>query len=199
MIRIGLTGSIGMGKSTTAQMFCDEGIPVYDADQTVHDLYAGEAAELVEAEFPGTLINGQVNRAELGKRVLASSENLKRLEAIIHPLVHAVEEQFIEDAKNSGADAVLLDIPLLFETGGENRVDVIVVVTAPDEIQRERVLSRPGMTEEKFQAILDRQVPNSDKIKRADYTVDTSAGIDSARDQVRNIIKNIRQNLVQST
>jgi len=139
MIRIGLTGSIGMGKSTTAQMFCDEGIPVYDADQTVHDLYAGEVAELVEAEFPGTLINGQVNRAELGKRVLASSENLKRLEAIIHPLVHAVEEQFIEDAKNSGADAVLLDIPLLFETGGENRVDVIVVVTAPDEIQRERV------------------------------------------------------------
>lgn len=196
MIRLGLTGSIGMGKSTTANMFRDEGIPVYDADATVHDLYRAEAAPLVEAAFPGTVVDGVVDRAELGKRVLGDPEAMKRLESIVHPLVHRREQAFLASAGEAGAFMVVLDIPLLFETGGRNRVDRIVVVTAPPEVQRQRVLERPGMTAGKFESILARQVPDREKREGADYIIDTSLGMEAARRAVREIIDDIRQNAV---
>ncbi|MDJ0614330.1 MAG: dephospho-CoA kinase [Rhizobiaceae bacterium] len=196
MIRAGLTGSIGMGKSTTANMFRDEGIPVYDADATVHALYEGEASPLIEEAFPGTTRNGKVDRELLGKQVIGKPDAMKSLELIVHPLVHAKEQEFLKSAEASGADLVLLDIPLLFETKGEGRVDVIIVVSTTAEDQRARVLARPGMTVEKFEAILSRQVPDAEKRKRADFIVDTSSGIDSARDQVKAIIAEIRQKAV---
>lgn len=192
MIKVGLTGSIGMGKSTTAQMFRDEGIPVYDADATVHSLYSGEAAPLIEDVFPGTVKNGVVDRSELGKYVIGNPENMKRLEALIHPLVHLKEKEFLEDAEQSCASVVILDIPLLFETGGRNRVDQIVVVTAPAQVQRDRVLAREGMTEEKFNAILDRQVPDKEKRDNADFIIDTSLGLEAARNEVRSIIAELK-------
>lgn len=188
MIKLGLTGSIGMGKSTTAQMFRDEGIAVYDADLTVYNLYSGIAAPLVEAAFPGTVKQGVVDRGELGKHVIGKPENMKKLEAIIHPLVHKQEQDFLEQAEARGDKLAVLDIPLLFETGGFNRVDKIIVVTAPASAQRERVLARDGMTEEKFEAILARQVPDSEKRKKADFVIDTSLGLENAHIEVRKII-----------
>lgn len=192
MIVLGMTGSIGMGKSTTAKMFADLGIPVHDADATVHRLYAGEAVPVVEALFPGTTANGKVDREKLAAKVLNNPEAIRKLEAAIHPLVHAAETQFREKAVADGADIVLLDIPLLFETGGEHRVDAVVVVTTTAQIQRERVLDRPGMTEEKFEAILSRQVPDAIKREKADFIVDTSDGIEHARAQVEMIVAAIR-------
>lgn len=188
MIKAGLTGSIGMGKSTTAQMFRDEGIAVHDADATVHELYSGIAAPLVEQAFPGTVKNGVVDRSELGKHVIGNPENMKRLEAIIHPLVHKQEQEFLEAAKKRGDALVVLDIPLLFETGGYHRVDKIIVVTAPAEVQRQRVLAREGMSEEKFMAILAKQVSDAEKRKKADYLIDTGKGMKSARMEVQKII-----------
>jgi dephospho-CoA kinase len=188
MIVLGLTGSIGMGKSTTASMFAEAGIPVHDSDETVHRLYAGKAAPLVEEAFPGTTSAGVVDRAELGARVLGDPAALKRLEAIIHPLVRADAEAFLARNRASGAPLVVLDIPLLFETGGRARVDKVVVVTAPAEVQRARVLARPGMTEEKLGAILAKQVPDEDKRRRADFVIDTGHGLDAARRQVDAII-----------
>ena len=193
MIKAGLTGSIGMGKSTTAQMFRDEGIPVHDADAAVHKLYSGDAAPFIEEVFPGTVVEGVVDRKILGEHVLGNPENMKRLEALVHPLVHREEKRFLEDAEKNGASLVILDIPLLFETGGANRVDTIIVVTAPAEVQRERVLDRPGMNEEKFQAILMRQVPDAEKRARADFIIDTSLGLESARESVRSIIKELER------
>jgi len=192
MIVLGLTGSIGMGKSTTAAMFTALGVPVHDSDEAVHRLYRGEAAPLVEAAFPGTTENGVIDRVKLAGRVLNDTTALKRLEAIVHPLVRADAEAFLERNRAAGAAIVVLDIPLLFETGGRDRVDHVVVVTAPAAVQRQRVLARPGMTPEKFDAILAKQVPDARKRELADYVVDTSLGMDAARKAVAAIIADLR-------
>ena len=192
MIRLCLTGSIGMGKSTTAEMFAAEGIPIHSADAAVHRLYAGRAAPLIEDAFPGVVVDGVVDRARLGERVLGDKAALKRLEAIIHPLVREEEERFLAEAEASGAWLVVLDIPLLYETGGEARCEKVVVVSAAPDIQRERVLARPGMTAEKFEAILRSQVPDADKRRRADFVIDTGRGIEVARSRVRQIIAELR-------
>lgn len=189
MIVLGLTGSIGMGKSTTARMFVEEGVPVHDADATVHALYAGKAAPLVEEAFPGTVTDGVVDRARLGKRVLGNPEAMKRLEAIVHPLVREAESAFLEKARADGHRLAVLDIPLLFETGGADRVDHVLVVTAPDSVQRERVMDRAGMTEERFRELLARQLPDAEKRRRADFIIDTSLGMDAARAKVRDLIR----------
>lgn len=188
MIRLGLTGSIGMGKSTTARMFAEAGVPVHDSDAAVHALYAGRAAPLIEAAFPGTVRDGVVDRALLGERVLGDAAELKRLEAIVHPLVAEQERAFIARAKTDGAPLVVLDIPLLFEIDALDRVDKVLVVTAPQKVQRERVLARPGMTEERFEAIRAKQVPDRVKRARADFIVDTSLGMDCARAKVADLI-----------
>ncbi|MFB9982304.1 dephospho-CoA kinase [Mesorhizobium kowhaii] len=188
MIVLGLTGSIGMGKSTTAKMFAEAGVPVHDSDEAVHRLYAGKAAPLVEAAFPGTTSAGVVDRAKLGERVLGDATALKRLEAIIHPLVRADAGAFLARHRAAGASLSVLDIPLLFETGGRNRVDKVVVVTAPAEVQRQRVLARPGMTEEKLASILAKQVPDAEKRRQADFVIDTGQGMDAARAAVAAII-----------
>ncbi|MER8386732.1 dephospho-CoA kinase [Mesorhizobium sp. M0166] len=188
MIVLGLTGSIGMGKSTTAKMFAEAGVPVHDSDEAVHRLYAGKAAPLVEAAFPGTTRSGAVDRTKLAERVLGRGAALKRLEAIIHPLVRADADAFLAENRAAGAPLAVLDIPLLFETGGRNRVDKVVVVTAPPEIQQARVLARPGMNEEKLASILARQVPDAEKRRRADFVIDTGQGFDAARAAVKAII-----------
>ena len=188
MIRLGLTGSIGMGKSVTARMFRDEGIPVHDADQTVHDLYAGAAAELVGAAFPGVLVDGKVDRQRLSSRVIHHPEAMAKLEAIIHPLVRLKEEEFLKQAGILGAPLVVLDIPLLFETHAQMRVDKILVVTAPVETQRQRVLARSGMTPDKLKTILAKQMPDPQKRAKADYVINTGLGLDKAREEVRRLI-----------
>lgn len=191
MMRVlGLTGSIGMGKSTTAQMFADEGVPVYDADAIVHGLYAGEAVPLVEAEFPGTIREGAVDRTLLAERVTGNPEALKRLEAVVHPLVRKAQQRFLAKAEASGAKVAVLDVPLLFETGGDARVDAVVVVTAPAQVQRERVLSR-GVDAARFEALLARQMPDQEKRRRADFVVDSSKGFDAAREEVRAILAQV--------
>lgn len=189
MIRVGLTGSIGMGKSTTAAMFREAGAPVLDSDQIVHDLYRGAAVAPIEAAFPGVATDGVVDREKLGRRVLSDPEALKRLEAIVHPLVWAERDRFLKEQEARGARIVVYDVPLLFETGAQDSVDVIVVVSAPEDVQRARVLARPGMTEEKFAAILKKQVPDAEKRARADHVVDTSQGLDAARAQVDGIVR----------
>jgi dephospho-CoA kinase len=188
MIVLGLTGSIGMGKSTSAQMFVDEGIPVYSADEAVHSLYSGAAVPLIEAAFPGTTNNGKVDRTKLSTAVMGKPKALEKLEAIIHPLVRGEENRFRDDARSRGAKLIVLDIPLLFETGADNRVDKILVVTAPEDVQRKRVLERPGMTPEKFDAILARQTPDAEKRARADFIIDTRHDFDVTRAEVRKII-----------
>jgi dephospho-CoA kinase len=187
MFIIGLTGSIAMGKSTTARLFAEEGVRVHDADAAVHRLYEGEAAPAIEAAFPGTTKHGKVDRNELGRRVVNNAPKLQWLEAIVHPMVRESEQRFLKDAKADGAKVAVLDIPLLFETGGENRVDAVVVVSAPAEVQRARVLER-GQSLEKFEALLARQMPDAEKRRRADFVVDSAHGIEHARDQVRNIL-----------
>ena len=191
MFILGLTGSVGMGKSATAKMFADEGVPVHDADAAVHALYEGEAVAAIEAAFPGTTANGKVDRGKLGERVLGHADDIKRLERIVHPLVGKVRDAFLAKAERDGAKVALLDIPLLFETGGDRRCDAVVVVSAPAEVQRERVLQRPGMTEAKLAAILAKQTPDADKRARADFVVDTSRGFDAARQQVRDILARV--------
>ena len=191
MIVLGLTGSIGMGKSTTTKMFADAGVPVHDSDEAVHRLYSGAAAPLVEAAFPGTVKQGVVDRTELAKRVVGQPQAIARLEKIVHPLVRADADAFLKLHRTAGAPLAVLDIPLLFETGGTDRVDKIVVVTAPADIQRERVLSRPGMTPEKFDAIVARQIPDAEKRKRADFVIDTSSGVAAARQAVHGIIREL--------
>jgi dephospho-CoA kinase len=191
MFVLGLTGSIGMGKTTTARLFAEEGVPVHDADAAVHALYRGEAVAPIEAAFPGTTADGQVDREKLSKAVLGDPAALKRLEAIVHPLVRATEQIFLAQAERKKASVAVLDIPLLFETGGETRVDAVVVVSAPAGVQRLRVLERPGMTEEKFRALLAKQVPDDEKRRRADFIVDSGQGIDQARAQVREILKKV--------
>jgi dephospho-CoA kinase len=191
MFILGLTGSIGMGKSTTAQLFAEAGVPVHDSDAAVHRLYEGEAVGAIEAAFPGTTANGQVDRQKLGAVVVNDPAALKRLEGIVHPLVRQSETRFLDRARARGEKIVLLDIPLLYETGGETRVDAVVVVTAPAEMQRKRVLTRPGMTPDKLDALLAKQMPDAEKRRRADFIVDSGGGLESARDQVRNILAKI--------
>jgi dephospho-CoA kinase len=191
MIVLGLTGSVGMGKSATAKMFADEGVPVFDADAAVHRLYEGEAAPLIEAAFPGTVSAGRVDRERLSRAVVGNKEAFAKLEAIIHPLVRKAREQFLAAAKAEKAEVAVLDIPLLFETGGERKVDKIVVVSAPHPVQKERVLARPDMTEGKFSAIVAKQMPDSEKRKRADFVIDTSRGFEAAREDVRAILRTL--------
>ena len=188
MLVLGLTGSIGMGKSTTAKFFADEGVPVLDADATVHALYESEAAPLIEKEFPGTTSAGKVDRKKLGSAVIGNAQALKKLEAIVHPLYRRAERDFLAMAEAAGKPIVVLDVPLLLETGGAERVDAVVVATAPAEIQKARLLEREGMTLEKFLALLEKQMPDAEKRGKADFLVDTSKGFDSARDQVRAIL-----------
>jgi dephospho-CoA kinase len=191
MFILGLTGSIGMGKSATAKMFAEEGVPVHDADAVVHALYEGEATPLIEAAFPGTTSGGKVDRTKLGQRVLGDDAAIKRLEEIVHPLVAAARERFLSNAERSGAPVAMLDIPLLYETGGDARCDAVVVVSAPAEVQRARALERPGMTEQKLAVILDKQMKDEEKRARADFVVDTSQGFDAARAQVRDILARV--------
>ena len=188
MFILGLTGSLGMGKSTTARFFAEEGVPVHDADAVVHRLYDGEAAAAIEAAFPGTTAGGKVDRDKLAARVLGDSAALKRLEAIVHPLVQEAERRLLAEAESRGEKVAVLDIPLLFETGGEERVDAVVVVSAPPDVQRSRALERPGMTVDKLDAILAKQIPDDEKRRRADFVVDTSRGFEAARADVRAIL-----------
>ena len=188
MIVLGLTGSIGMGKSTTATLFAEAGVPVYDADAAVHRLYEGEAVAAIEAAFPGTTANGKVDRNSLSSRVVHDAAAMRRLEEIVHPMLGASRQEFLRDAEQSGAPVAVVDVPLLFETGGEKRVDAVVVVTTTAELQRERILARPNMTEEKLQAILARQMPDAEKRKRAHFVVDTSHGLDPVRARIRDIL-----------
>jgi dephospho-CoA kinase len=189
MFILGLTGSLGMGKSTTAGFFAEAGVPVHDADAVVHHLYEGEAVAAIEAAFPGATAAGKVDRVKLAARVLDDPGALRRLEAIIHPLVRAAETRFLAEARERGDPVVVLDIPLLFETAGHQRVDAVVVVSAPGETQRQRVLARPGMTPDKLDALLARQMADSEKRRQADFVVDTSRGFDAARAQVRDILR----------
>lgn len=191
MIVLGLTGSIGMGKSTTAAMFKAEGVPVHDSDEAVHRLYTGNAAPLIEAAFPGTVVDGRVDRDRLAGRVLGDAAALKQVESIVHPLVRADADAFLARHRDAGAALAVLDIPLLFETNGRNRVDKVVVVTAPAAIQSERVLARPGMTSERFEAILARQVPDAEKRRLADYVIDTGQGMEAARAAVQAIVSEL--------
>ena len=188
MIVLGLTGSIGMGKSTTAKLFAEAGVPVYDADAAVHTLYEGEAAPAIEAAFPGTTANGKVDRNKLSARVVHDPVAMKRLEDIVHPMVGTARQNFLQAAERSGAPVAVIDVPLLFETGGEKRVDAVVVVTTTPEIQRERILARPNMTDEKLEAILARQMPDAEKRKRANFVVDTSHGLEPVRVRIRDIL-----------
>jgi dephospho-CoA kinase len=193
MLILGLTGSIGMGKSTTAKLFSEAGVPVYDADATVHLIYEGEAAPAIEAEFPVTVVNGKVDRTLLSPKVVHDAEAMKRLESIVHPMLRAHHQKFLDDAERSGAPVAVVDIPLLYETGGEKRVDAVVVVTTAPDVQRERILARDGMTPEKLDAILARQLPDAEKRKRADFVVDTSNGLDPVRAQIREILDQARK------
>jgi dephospho-CoA kinase len=191
MFVLGLTGSLGMGKSTTARFFAEEGVPVHDADAVVHRLYDGEAADAIEVAFPGTTTAGKVDREKLAARVLDDIGALKRLEAIVHPLVQEAERRLLAEAEARGEKAAVLDIPLLFETGGEERVDAVVVVSAPADVQRSRALARPGMTVDKLDTILAKQMPDDEKRRRADFVVDTSRGFEAARAEVRAILDRV--------
>ena len=188
MIVLGLTGSIGMGKSTTAKLFAEAGAPVYDADATVHLVYEGEAVATIEAAFPGSTADGRVDRTKLSAQVVHDPAAIRRLEQIVHPMLRAYHQKFLDDAERSGAPVAVVDVPLLFETGGENRVDAVVVVTTTPEIQHQRILARDNMTGEKLDAILARQLPDAEKRRRADFVVDTSHGLDPVRLRIRDIL-----------
>jgi dephospho-CoA kinase len=188
---IGLTGSIGMGKSTTAKLFTEAGVPVYDADAAVHKIYEGEAAPAIEAAFPGTTVGGKVDRSKLSAKVVHDPAAIKQLEQIVHPMLGASRQKFLDDAEKSGAPVVVMDIPLLFETGGEKRVDAVVVVSTDPATQRERILARGTMTNEALDAILARQLPDAEKRKRADFVVDTSHGLDPVRTAIRDILAEV--------
>jgi dephospho-CoA kinase len=198
MFVLGLTGSIGMGKSTTAAMFRAAGVPVHDSDAAVHALYRGAAVPVVEAAFPGTLQNGEIDRARLAALVIHDASALKRLEAIIHPLVRAERAEFLTSARAAGADLVVLDIPLLFETGCDGEVDAVLLVSAPEDVQKARIAARPGMTEAKLAAIIAQQMPDADKRRRADIILDTSAGHAAVARQVESLIAAIRAGRVES-
>jgi len=186
-----LTGSLGMGKSTAARFFAAAGVPVHDADAAVHALYEGEAVPLIERAFPGSTANGKVDRSRLAAMVLDDSAALSRLEAIVHPMVFAERERFLAEARARGAPVVLLDVPLLFETGADCHCDAVVVVSAPADIQRQRAFERPGMTEDKFAAILRKQMPDAEKRRRADFILDSSQSYDHTRAQIGDILRRV--------
>ena len=188
---LGLTGSIGMGKSTTAKLFAEAGVPVYDADATVHKVYEGEAAPAIEAAFPGTTVDGKVDRSRLSAKVVHDPAAIRRLEGIVHPMLRAYHQKFLEEAELSGAPVAVMDVPLLFETGGDKRVDAVVVVTTSPELQRERILARGTMTGEALDSLLARQMPDVEKRRRADFVVDTSHGLDPVRAQIRDILEQV--------
>ena len=191
MLILGLTGSIGMGKSTTAKLFEEAGVPVYDADAAVHKLYEGEAAPAIEAAFPGTTAGGKVDRAKLSARVVGDAAAMKQLEGIVHPMLGTSRQKFFADAEAAKVPVVVLDIPLLYETGGEKRVDAVVVVTTSPELQRERVLARGTMDAAKLDAIIAKQMPDAEKRKRADFLVDTSHGLEPVRAEIQHILKEV--------
>jgi len=191
MLILGLTGSIGMGKSTTAKLFAEAGVPVYDADAAVHQLYEGEAVPAIEAAFPGTTAGGKVDRNKLSARVVHDPAAIRQLEQIVHPMLGASRQTFFDDAERSGTPVVVVDVPLLFETGGETRVDAVVVATTSPENQRERILARGTMTNDAFDAILARQLPDAEKRQRADFVVDTSHGLDPVRAQIKDILAEV--------
>ncbi|UGY06755.1 dephospho-CoA kinase [Bradyrhizobium quebecense] len=191
MLILGLTGSIGMGKSTTAKLFIEAGVPVYDADAAVHQLYEGEAAPAIEAAFPGTTANGKVDRAKLSARVVHDPAAMRQLEQIVHPMLGASRQKFFADAEAANAPIVVVDVPLLYETGGEKRVDAVVVVTTTPELQRERVLARGTMDAAKLDAIIAKQMPDAEKRRRADFIVDTSHGLDPVRARIRDILAEV--------
>lgn len=195
MITIGLTGSIGMGKSTTARLFEEEGVALCDSDAIVHQLYSNEAVPLIEDAFPGTTENGQVDREKLADILRGNPANFKVLEEIVHPLVREKQQAFLERSRQAGSHFALLDIPLLFETGAQDRVDTIIVVSCEPEIQKQRVMKRPGMTEEKFQVILQRQMPDAEKRARADFVIDTGKGIPEARLQVQAVLATLKSTI----
>lgn len=195
MLRVGLTGSIGMGKSTTADMFRAEGVSVLDSDRVVHQIYSGPDSAEIERAFPGVVKSGIVDRALLSQRVLDDPQALKRLESIVHPLVWAARDAFVKEREAKGDRIVVFDIPLLFETGADKNVDAIVVVTAPEAVQKRRVLERAGMTEEKYAAIVATQTPDSQKRARADFLVHTDRGLDAAREDVRKILRVLRSRI----
>jgi dephospho-CoA kinase len=188
---LGLTGSIGMGKSTTAKLFAEAGVPVYDADATVHLIYQGEAVPAIEAAFPGTTSDGKVDRAKLSATVVHDPAAIQQLEQIVHPMLRSYHQKFLLDAEQAGAPVAVMDVPLLFETGGEKRVDAVVVVTTAPEVQRERILARGTMTDEALDAILARQLPDAEKRRRADFVVDTSHGLDPVRARIRDILAEV--------
>lgn len=194
MIRLGLTGSIGMGKSTTAAMFREAGVPVYDADAAVHAAYAkgGACVEPLGAAFPGVVKDGAVDREALRQAVLGKPEEMARLNGVVHPIIGTLRTSFFEDAVAAGADLIVMDIPLLFETGGEKAMDAVVVVSAPPELQRQRVLEREGMSPERLDAILAQQTPDAEKRARADFVIDTSQGLEPVRKRVAEIIAIMR-------
>jgi dephospho-CoA kinase len=184
ILLVGLTGSIGMGKSTAAARFLELGIPVFDSDREVHRLYAGAAVPLIEQAFPGTTKDGKVDRSALSATLLSDPSGFERLERIVHPLVRSSQQTFLRDAAKKGEKIAILEVPLLFETGLEKHLDLVVVVSAPADTQRQRVLARPGMTEEKLQSVLARQLPDTEKCRRADYVVDTSGSLADTHEQV---------------
>jgi len=188
MLVLGLTGSIGMGKSTTGKLFVEADVPLYDADAEVHKLYEGEAVPAIEAAFPGTTANGKVDRQRLSERVVHDPAAMQRLEQIVHPMLGAGRKKFFDDAERAGVPVVVVDVPLLYETGGETRVDAVVVVTTSPELQRERVLARGTMDAAKLDSIIARQTPDAEKRKRADFIVDTSYGLDPVRAQIKDIL-----------
>jgi dephospho-CoA kinase len=186
-----LTGSLGMGKSTAAKFFAAAGVPVHDSDAVVHALYEGEAVPLIEAAFPGSTTGGKIDRTKLGAKVLNDNAALARLEAIVHPLVFASREKFLAEARARGAPIVVLDVPLLFETGADSRCDAVVVVSAPAEVQRRRAFGRPGMTEDKFAAILRQQMPDAEKRRRADFIIDSSQSFEHTQAQIADILQRV--------
>ena len=195
MIIIGLTGSIGMGKSTVAKMFAEEGAPSFDSDAAVHEMYSkgGKAVAAVEAEFPGVTVDGAIDRALLGQRVLNTPAAFKRLEQIVHPFVREAQVDFSEEQRALGKKWVVFDIPLLLEGGSSDLFDAIVVVSAPADVQRARVLARPGMSVEKFESLLAKQMPDAEKRKRADFVIDTGVSLEETRAQVRAVLDALRE------
>jgi len=194
MWKIGLTGSIATGKSTVRQMFADLGVPTFSSDDAVHELYAGAAVAPVEALFPGVTRDGAIDRTELSRRVIGQPERLKALEAVVHPLVRARIAQFIEDAQSTGAPLAIVDIPLLLESGHDYELDRVLVTVAPDETLRARALARPGMTVEKLDAILARQMPQDEKRKRADYLIYTHKPLAETRAAVKALVEVLTNN-----